>query len=71
MKKALVVLLALTCLGAAAFADMAAPTAGSFHAWNQGNLFPYYSIGSTAASMGWGPQVGRSAGYRPGVDVLV
>jgi len=54
MKKLLVVLLALTCLGAMAFAD--APAAGSFHAWNQGNLFPYYQIGSTAASMGWGPQ---------------
>ena len=54
MKKALVVLLALTCMGAMAFAD--APTAGSFHAWNQGNMFPYYQIGSTAASAGWGPQ---------------
>jgi len=35
------------------FAD--APAAGSFHAWNQGNLFPYYSVGGAAGGWGWGP----------------
>jgi len=58
MKKAWIflIVLALLAFSMPIFADtMAAPTAGSFHAWNQGNLFPYYSVGGANAGWGWGP----------------
>jgi hypothetical protein len=55
MKKAWIILIALALLAFSMpiFAD--APAAGSFHAWNQGNLFPYYSVGGGTGEMGWGP----------------
>jgi len=65
MKKAWIFLIALALLAFSMpiFADApAAPAAGSFHAWNQGNLFPYYSVGGGTGEWGWGPTWDISAG---------
>jgi hypothetical protein len=57
MKKAWIFLIALALLAFSMpiFADSMAPAAGSFHAWNQGDFFPYFATGSNTASSGWGP----------------
>ena len=58
MKKLLIVLLALTVISVAAFADDAAPApapVGQFHISNYGELFPYASVGGGGATVGWGP----------------
>jgi len=56
MKKAWIFLIAMALLAFSMpiFAD--APAAGSFHAWNQGNLFLYWQQGSASSTWGWGPQ---------------
>jgi hypothetical protein len=56
MKKACIILIALALLALSVPTFAEPPAAGSFHAWNQGNLFPYYKIGSADAVWGWGPQ---------------
>jgi len=55
MKKTLVVLLLLACVGVVAFAD-GAPAVGEFHAWDRGTFYPYATVGSNAAVSAWGPQ---------------
>jgi len=55
MKKALVVLLLLACVGVFAFAQ-SAPAAGSFHAWDRGTFYPFAQVGSNASVAAWGPQ---------------
>jgi len=54
MKKALVFLLLLACVGMVAFAD-GAPTAGTFSSWDRGTFYPYFQAGSASAVAGWGP----------------
>ncbi len=55
MKKAWVFLIALALLAFSMPVFAQAPAAGSFHAWNQGNFYPFFQIGSNTATSGWGP----------------
>ncbi len=56
MKKAWIFLIALALLAFSVPVFAQAPAAGSFHAWNQGNFYPYFQWGSNSGTTGWGPQ---------------
>jgi hypothetical protein len=59
MKKLLIVLLALTVIGAFVFADDAAAAPkpiGTFGSWNTGSVSLYQQVGSNTAQTGWNNQ---------------